>query len=156
VAFVGFQTPTDKTAYQNIIAPMMKEYGEKIQVVFKSYLPPAATQSVSAALGSACANEQGKYLQFVDAVFASQATWNKAKDANPLMKTYAAQAGLNAADFAKCLDSKKYQDLITESFKDGQSFGLQATPSIFVGSDLKAPTAKYDDVKKALDAQLAL
>jgi protein-disulfide isomerase len=155
VVFSNFQNPTDKQAFQTIIAPMVKEYGDRIQVAFKNYLPPASVQATSAALASACANEQGKFLAYGDKLFATQAVWGKAKDATPLLKSYAASAGLNTVDFGKCLDDKKYQDSITEAFAEGQSFGITATPAIFVGSDLQIPTAKYDDIRSVIDGQLA-
>ena len=154
VAFSNFQSPTDKQIYQTVITPMLKDYGDKIQFAFKSYFPPTSAQAMSAALAGACANDQGKFLAYADKLFATQDAWGKAKDATPLLKSYASGAGLNAADFGKCLDSKEYQDLITQTLADGQSFGIAATPSIFVGSDLQVPTAKYDDVKKVLDEQL--
>ncbi len=154
VAFSNFQSPADKAAYQNILSPMIKDYGEKIQVAFKSYLPPTATQAMSAAIAAACANEQGKFLAYADKLFAAQDAWGKAKDATGLLKSYATGAGLNAADFGKCLDSKKYQDQITATLAEGQEFGVASTPAFFVGSDMQKSTAKYDDVKKVLDEQL--
>lgn len=154
VAFGNFQSPADKVAFSTIIQPLIKEYGDKVQVAFKNYLPATATQAVSASMAAACANEQGKFLAYGDKLFATQAVWSKAKDANPILKSYVYSAGLNAVDFGKCVDSKKYQDLITQTFADGQSFGIAQTPSIFVGTDLQASTAKYDDIKKVVDAQL--
>jgi protein-disulfide isomerase len=53
------------------------------------------------------------------------------------------------------LTSKKYNDQLTQVSTEGQSFGVNATPSIFIGSDLQVSTAKYDDIKKAIDGQLA-
>jgi len=154
VAFSDFQNPTDKIAFQSIIAPLAKEYGDKIQIAFKGYFPPTSTQSMSAALAAVCANEQGKFLAYGDKLFVTQAVWGKAKDATPLLKGYAATMGLNVADFGKCLDDKKYQDSIDANITDGQSFGINATPSIFVGSDLQVPNAKYDAIKSVIDEQL--
>lgn len=154
VTFSNFQSPTDRQTFQAVIAPMFKDYGDKIQFSFKNYFPPAATQAMSAALAGACANEQGKFLAYADKVFATQAVWGKAKDAAPLLKSYAAIVGLNAADFGKCLDDKKYQGLITQTLQEGQSFGVASTPAIFVGNQLEAGVLKYDDMKKVLDEQL--
>jgi protein-disulfide isomerase len=155
VAFSNFQSPADKQIYQSVISPMLKEYGDRIQFAFKNYLPATATQAMSAALASACANEQGKFVAYADKLFASQDVWGKVKDATPILKGYAATAGLNAADFNKCLDSKKYQDLITATIADGQSFGVAVTPSIFIGSQLETGALKYDAVKAVIDEQLA-
>ena len=154
VTFGNFQNPEDKQLYQTVIAPMLKDYGEKIQFSFKNYLPPTSAQAMSAALAGLCANEQGKFLEYADKLFATQAVWGKAKDAAPLLKTYANTVGLNAADFGKCLDSKKYQDSITATLTDGQSFGIAATPAIFIDNELEIGAVKYEDIKKNIDQQL--
>lgn len=152
--FTDFANANDAKAYQSIVAPMIKDYGDKVQVVFKNYFPQTSQISLSAALASQCANEQGKFSGFADKLFATQAVWSKVKDASGIFKGYAAGLGLKMSDFNSCLDGKKYQDQITALAQEGQSFGIQSTPSIFVGSDLQLPTVKYDDVKKAIDGQL--
>lgn len=155
VAFGDFQNPADKQFFQTIMTPLVKEYGDKVQVAFKGYVPPASLQGTVAALGAACANEQGKFMEFAEKLFATQTAWSKAKDASASIKTYGGQIGLNAADFGKCVDEKRYQDLTTQNLQDGQAFGLQATPAIFIGSDMQLATAKFDDMKKIIDEQLA-
>lgn len=155
VAFSNFQNPSDKQNYTTVIAPMIKDYADKIQLVFKSYIPPTATQAVSASLAASCANEQGKFAQYAEKLFASQDSWGKAKDASGLLKGYAASLGLNVGDFNKCLDEKKYQENIDKTLAEGQSFGIQATPAMFVGDEFKTGALKYDDVKKVLDEKLA-
>jgi protein-disulfide isomerase len=154
VAFGNFQNPTDKTNYEKIVAPMLKEYGDKIQFVFKSYVPATATQAVSAALAAACANDQGKFLPYAEKLFATQAVWGKATDATTALKGYAATLGLKTGDFNKCLDEKKYQAQLDANLKDGQSFGVAATPAMFVGDSLQSGTVTYDVVKKVLDEKI--
>ncbi|MDD5397096.1 MAG: thioredoxin domain-containing protein [Candidatus Moranbacteria bacterium] len=154
VAFGNFQSPTDKKYYQAVITPMLKDYADKIQFVFKNYVPATATQATSAALAASCANDQGKFLPFADKLFATQDSWSKVKDATAMLKGYAATLGLNTGDFNKCLDDKKYQDQTTANLALGQSFGLAATPSTFVGNELFSASDNYDTVKKAIDGQL--
>lgn len=102
-----------------------------------------------------CANEQGKFLPYADKMYSSQAVWSKLKDANGMLRTYAAQLGLNSANFNKCLADKKYQEKLMQSSNEGQSFGLNETPSIFIGSDIQTSLASYDDIKRLIDEQLA-
>ncbi len=154
VTFGYFQNPVDKKFYQEIITPMIKDYGDKIQFVFKNYFPQSSVQGTSAALAVECANAQGKFLPYADKLFATQEVWGKLKDANGVLKAYAAGLKLNTVDFNKCLDSKQFQDRVAANLAEGEGFGLQATPSMFIGSDLQLPTVKYDDVKKILDEQL--
>ena len=154
VMFSFFQNPGDKQFYQTIVTPMIKEYGEKIQFVFKNYFPPTAPQAPVIAMAAQCANAQGKFLPYADKLFAAQDSLSKLKDASGTLKSYATVLGLNALEFNKCLDSKQFKDQTDTTLKEGQGFAIQATPSMFVGTDLQAPTVKYEDVKKAIDAQL--
>lgn len=155
ISFANFQNPADKSTYQTILAPMLKDYEGKIQFIFKGYVPPTALQGVSAVMAASCANEQGKFAPFAEKLFATQAVWGKAKDANPSMKAYAKGLGLNSVDFNKCLDDKKYQDLVTQTATEGQSFGIQETPAIFIGTEFKSGALKYEEIRTVLDQQLS-
>lgn len=155
VEFSDFANPTDAKFYKDIISPMFKDYGDKIQFSFKNYFMPTSAQSLSAALASECANEQGKFLPYAEKLYGTQAIWGKLKDATGTLEAYAAGLGLNSGNFNQCLTSKKYQDQLTQSATEGQSFGVNETPSVFIGSDLQGATAKYDDIKKVIDEQLA-
>jgi protein-disulfide isomerase len=134
---------------------MLKDYGDKIQFVFKNYPLPTQPLAASAALAGECANAQGKFLAYADKLFGAQDSWTKMKDATGLFKVYALQTGLNSADFNKCLDSKQLQPLIDATTTQGQQFGIQATPAMFIGDNFQDGLVKYDDVKKIIDEQLA-
>lgn len=155
VSFANFQNPADKDAFQTIVTPMIKEYGDKIQFVFKGIAAPNSIQGSDAVLAAACANEQGKFLEYADKLFATQSIWGKTKDAAPLLKSYATMLGIKSADFNKCLDDKKYKDLATQPLQDAQSFGISATPAIFIGTELKTGSLKYDDIKAVLDEKIS-
>lgn len=155
VEFSDFANPSDAQSYKTVTSQMLKDYADKIQVVFKNYFPPTSAQSASAAMAAQCANEQGKFLPYAEKLYAAQTVWSKLKDATFTFKSYATQLGLKTADFNSCLDGKKYQDQITQQAADGQAFGLNATPAIFVGSDLQKSTATYNDIKSAIDQQLS-
>ncbi|MEI7621758.1 MAG: thioredoxin domain-containing protein [Candidatus Moraniibacteriota bacterium] len=154
VSFTYLQNPADKKFFQEIVTPMLKDYGEQIQFVFKNYFPASSKPAVTVAMATQCADAQGKFLPFVDKLFATQEVWSKATDASGIFKGYAAMLKLNVNDFAKCLSTKQFQDKLDGSIKDGQDFGIQATPALFIGNDLQKPTAAYGDIREALDKQL--
>jgi protein-disulfide isomerase len=153
--FTDFQCPFCKNFHQSVIAQLLKEYGDKIQFVFKNYPLQSHAQANVAALAGACANEQGKFVEYSDKLFATQDVWGKQKDATATLKGYAATLKLNVVDFNKCLDDKKYQDLIDQTKTEAQSFGIQGTPTMFIGNEIQNSSAKYDDIKKVIDDQLA-
>jgi len=154
VEFSDFTNPADSQFYKDVVSQAIKDYGDKIQFSFKNYFLPTSVQSLSAAMASECANEQGKFLPYAEKLYATQAAWGKMKDATGALKSYATQLGLNYANFNQCLTNKKYQDKLTQSASEGQSFGVNETPSIFIGTNVQTSAAKYDDVKKIIDEQL--
>lgn len=155
VEFADFASPQGKTLHQQVIDKMLQEYGDKVSYVFKSVPVNPQSSAQGAALAAGCAFDQGKFAVYADKLFDTQNVWVKMKDANGLFKAYALQLGLNAGDFNKCLDAKKYQDQIAKSSQQAQDLSLGAIPSVFVNENLQASGVKYDDLKKALDEQLA-
>lgn len=155
VEFTDFQCPYCKKLHEEVISKMLKEYGDKVQLVFKNYPLPSHTMAEPAALASECANEQGKFEAYADKLFANQETWGKLKDASGTFKSYASQLGLKSSDFSKCLDDKKYQEKVKATLDEGQDFGIQGTPALFIGDNFQNGLVKYEDVKKILDEKLA-
>lgn len=100
-----------------------------------------------AAEASHCANEQGKYWEMHDRLFANQ----KALGIKELPK-HAEALGMDATKFQQCLDSGKYAARIRKDLTEGQKLGVTGTPGFFLGitepngTDLKA-------VRKIVGAQ---
>ncbi len=106
----------------------------KIKMEFFLY-PPFET-----AEAGACANEQGKFMPFHDYFFKHQQEF---KDKNDLGK-FAAAAGLDKASFLDCLNSKKYESLAQEWLADGQTKGVDGTPTFFIGDEKSAVPGSFD------------
>lgn len=154
VEFSDFQSPASKQFDQQVIAKLKKEYGDKVLFVFKHYPLPDHIRAPFASMASECANEQGKFDQYADKLFETQGVWSKTKD-DALFKVYAKQLGLNNEQFDKCVDDRKFKDQVAASFTEGQTFGLTTAPTLFINDQLQSGSLKYDDLKKALDEQLA-
>ena len=154
VEFSDFANTSDAKFFKEVVSQIIKDYGDKVQFSFKNYFMPSSTQSLSAALASECANEQGKFFAYAEKLYSTQKIWGKMKDITGVLKSYATQLGLKSADFNQCLDSKKYQDKLMQSSSEGQSFGINETPFIFIGSDIKTSVASYDEIKQNIEEQL--
>jgi protein-disulfide isomerase len=153
IEFSDFQCPYCK-AFQPTIDQALKEYGDKIQFVFKEFpLSNIHPQANSGALAAECANEQGKFIAYADKLFASQSDWTTSTDTKK-MKTYAVLLGMNANQFNTCLDSKKYQSKIDADQAEGQSFGISGTPDVFVNSQFQAGAIDYPTLKGLIDGEL--
>jgi protein-disulfide isomerase len=49
-------------------------------------------------------------------------------------KQYAVPLGLNAASFNSCIDSSKYTDKIQKETSEGSQYGVNGTPTFYVGN----------------------
>ena len=108
VEFTDFQCPYCK-AFHATLQETLKEYGDKVLYVYKNYPLPIHAQAENAALAGECANEQGKFADYADNLFAKQDEWGKTTGVQKF-KDYARTLKLDTAQFNSCLDDKKYQD----------------------------------------------
>ena len=81
-----------------------------------------------AAKAARCANDQGKFWEFHDALFA-----NQGKLAPADLKSAAKTLGLNTKDFDACFDDKaKYDAEIKKDVAAGEKLGVDGTPAFFI------------------------
>jgi len=85
-------------------------------------------QAFKAAEASYCADEQGKYWEMHDRLFANQ----KALGVKDLPQ-HAQALGLDESKFQQCLDSGKYAARIRKDLTEGQKLGVTGTPGFFLG-----------------------
>ena len=131
VAFSDYQCPYCQRA-EATITQILQE--NDIKVYFRNWPLPAQMHpdALNAAEAAQCANEQNKFWEMHDKLFASQANLTVAA-----LKQYAVDLGLNATQFNTCLDTNKYSALITKDQSDGTGYGVQGTPTFFIGTSQK-------------------
>ncbi|HEX8903673.1 MAG TPA: DsbA family protein, partial [Longimicrobiaceae bacterium] len=108
-------------------------------------MPLGFKWSFLSARSGRCANEQGKFWEYHDILFARQSEWAFDKDPAEKMAGYAQQAGLDAGKFEQCVRSDRYAREVSESYQLGQSLGVQGTPTIFVNGRKMDTPANYHD-----------
>ena len=91
-----------------------------------------------AAVATRWANEQGKYWEMHDRLFANQQTLNQ-------WDAHAAAIGLDAASFSSCLSSDKYVADVRKDIELTQKIGVQGTPGFYfaTGSGTKVTTTSF-------------
>ncbi len=105
----------------------VKTYGDQIRVVFRQFPLNIHPRAQKAAEASLCANEQGKFWQMHDAMFADQKKLELAD-----LKAKAGALGVDQAKFDQCLDGGKYAAQVATDLADGQKVGVTGTPAIFI------------------------
>jgi len=152
--FSDFQCPYCKVFHESILKKIVSTYGDKILLVFKNYPLSMHPQAENASLAGECANEQGKFMAYADKVFSEQANWGKTTGTQSF-KNYAKLVGLNAIQFNKCLDEKKYADKINTDKNEADGFGVSGTPALFINDQSVDISSGLDNVKKLIDENLA-
>ncbi len=152
VEYSDFQCPYCK-AFHPAVKQMLSEYKDQIRFVYKNLPLSFHPQSQNAAEAGECANEQGKFAQYADLLFANQADWGKTTGTQNF-KNYARQIGLKADQFNSCIDSKKYADKIAADAAEAASFGVNGTPGMFIGDAFVGGAESYDALKKTIDEKL--
>src|SRR5215475_2803928 len=127
VKFEDFQCPFCKQ-FQPTIMELLSRYNGKIKLVHKDLpldsLHPQARQAAEAAR---CADEQGQFWSYHDALYAHSPNADKQS-----LTRYAKEVGLDINAFGRCLDSGKFKAVVQRDLRDGALLGVTGTPTLFI------------------------
>jgi protein-disulfide isomerase len=123
------------------------------------YPLPMHGNTWNASRAAACADEQGKFWEMHDAIYANQDRWDTQATNKPdkLLKQLGGQiAGINADQFNQCVDTKKTQAKIQAHLKIAEARQINATPTFIFGGDKQfAGFLSYDQFKQFVDQAVA-
>ncbi len=127
VEFSDFQCPACQ-GFNPTIGQIQKAYGDKVQIAFRQYpLRSIHPQAQKAAEASLCARDQGKFWELHDVMFSNQAALQVEQ-----LKASAGALGVDADEFARCLDSGRHEKAIQDDIERGDKAGVSGTPSVYV------------------------
>lgn len=125
-------------------------YGEKVRIVFRHLPLPMHPHALKAAEAALCAEEEGKFWEMHDAMFADQR--NLGIDA---LKAKAATLGLDAARFDECLASGRHAARVQADLAEGQQVGANGTPTFFINGRYLSGAQPFEAFKELIDDELA-
>jgi protein-disulfide isomerase len=148
IVFTDFQCPSCAATHP-VVDETLKAYGNRVRLVVRDFPLPQHAQARKAAEAAAASNAQGKFFEYIALLFRNQTALDV-----PSLKKYAAELGLNTARFNAALDSGEYAAEVEHDIEDGEQYGVDSTPSIFVnGVRLRDLTAEA--LRAAIDRALA-
>ncbi|RKH13935.1 hypothetical protein D7Y13_23575 [Corallococcus praedator] len=149
VEFSDFECPFCSRAIASV-DQVTKTYGDKVRLVFRQFPLEFHKQAQKAAEASLCANDQGKFWEMHDALFANQ----KALGVEDLKKT-AAGLKLDTAKFNTCLDSGEKAAQVKADQADGSKVGVNGTPAFFINGIMLSGAQPFEEFKSIIDAELS-
>jgi protein-disulfide isomerase len=152
VEFSDFHCPFCRTV-QPTLLQLLDRYPGKVRIVYKDLpldgLHPNARQASEAAR---CANEQGKFWQYHDALYSSAAGTDVSVEA---LSGLATKTGLDVAAFKQCLEADRHAAGIQRDMEQAERLGLSGTPAFFVNGRLLTGAQPLEGFTKIIDEELA-
>jgi protein-disulfide isomerase len=148
VEFSDYQCPFCSRA-ETVVDEVMKKYGEKVRLIMRDYPLSFHQNAETAAMGSECAEEQGKFWEMHKAMFGNQAKLA----ATDLVET-AGSLGLDKEAFKGCLDSGKFRSEVQKDFQDGQKYGVTGTPTFFINGVMVVGARGVESFSEIIDREL--
>ena len=113
-------------------------------------------ESMGAAVGARCAARDGRFEAYHEIVFANQRGENLGALAKDRLVAIAELAGLDAASFEACLADPALAEQVAAETEVGVGLGIQATPTIIVGSQQLRGVPDWETLIAAVEAQEAI
>lgn len=149
VVFSDFECPYCLDA-EKIIAQLEQDFPQKIRVVWKDLPNPRVYfESKPAAEAARCAQKQGKFWEFHDALF--QNAQNLSVE---LYIKIASDLQLNLDDFQNCTQTHMTESIIQKTYIEGKWLGITATPYFFINDVTVSGAREYEYFKDVVEKEL--
>lgn len=152
--YFDYQCPFCLRAAVGVLPAIEQEYVETGKAKLEAKpIAILGDESVLAAQAAECANEQGRFWDFHDILFANQGKERSGVFSADNLKRFAAALGLDTAAFGSCLDSGKYAAAVRQDTAAAQAAGVKSTPTLLVNGTKVDST--LDALRTAIEAALA-
>jgi len=152
VLFQNYLCPHCQQQYP-ILDRIINIYKDRVKFIFRDYpVEFAFPGSELAAQAAECADDQGKYWEYVGLLYDNQASLNN----EDVLKSLANQLMMEQVAFDNCLTTKKYYAEVMMDLQAGATLGVSGTPTFFIKGVKVAGAITYNNFVKVLDEQLEL
>ncbi len=148
VEYSDFQCPYCR-AVEASLRQVMKKYGDQVRLVYMDFPLPFHQHAMDAAIAARCADEQGQFWTYHDALIENPSTLS-----TPGLKNTAEQLGLDSMTFDRCLDGRKYESSVVADRTQGERIGAHGTPYFIVGNRSMSGAQPASAFESAIDQQL--
>jgi protein-disulfide isomerase len=163
VNFDDFQCPFCSRMHQTLFPELLKEYGDRVQFVYKDYpLSEIHPWAIHAAVDANClaAQNNDAYWDFADHIHANQreVSSEKGRDAqfaalDRLTLEQGQKHNLDQTKLQACVKAQN-EDAIKASMHEAEGVGVNATPTLFVNGEEMDGALPVGELRAALDSAL--
>ena len=129
----------------------------QIRVRYMDFPLDVHANTWDASLAASCANDQGKFWEMHDQIFATQDKWNGEATKRPRgpLGDVAKGLGLDMNKYNACMDAETHRAQIQANQQEGMRRQVSQTPTFLIGDQLIPGAQPFDKFKALVDAALA-
>ncbi len=147
------QDPTWEPIVPNLLATYVKD--GKVKFIYRDFPLDGHPQAQETAEAAECADEQGKFMEMHDKIFAGVSEWaGDDEQAKATLKKYASDLSLDTEKFNDCLDSGKYTEEVRKDYADGVRAGVSGTPTFYVNGREISGAQSFKNMASLIDELL--
>lgn len=147
IEFSDFQCPFCRQS-QATIKKILETYNHQVRLVFRHFPLEMHSDAFSSAQAAVCANQQGLFWKYHDALFSSNDLSDKG------LNRIAQTVGLDSSKFDQCMTSDKSREVVTKDVKDAQRLGINSTPTFIVNGNLIRGAISFSEFSAVVDREL--
>lgn len=136
-------------AMKKVLEVVLPDYRERVAFVWKDFPNPIHIEAKTAAMAARCAQNQGKFWEYHDYLFETQADLSR-----EIYNKIALGLNLDLSVFNKCLDGKETAHLIGGGLEDGQKVGVDATPYLIIGNGVYNYALSEEELQGIIESRL--
>jgi len=133
IEFGDYQCHFCNVHFHNTEHSLLENYIEtgKVKMIFKDFTI-IGPDSVNAANGAHCADDQGKFWQYHDILYNNWTGENNGWASSDNLLRFAQEIKLNIEQWSDCMIDSRHSQIISDSSKDARDLGITGTPAFFV------------------------
>jgi protein-disulfide isomerase len=150
VEFSDFQCPFCKQS-QATLKQLQAQYAGKLKLVYRDFpLDQLHPQARAAAEAARCANDQAKFWEYHDVLFAQSP-----QASSESLRRYAEQTGLDITAFDRCLSSGLHREAVQRDVEEGTRLGITGTPAFFINGRPVLGAQQIEAFTRVIEDELA-
>ena len=139
IVFSDFQCPSCVRFHTETLPTLAEQYLDTglARLIYRDF-PDQHTypNAVNAAAAAECAGDQNMYWEYHDILSDRAKEWDSLSRSRALaqFESYAETIDLDRSDFLRCINGGKYVPEVISDHTDGVAYGVDTTPTLFVGN----------------------
>ena len=148
IGFSDYECPYCSVV-EETVKKVIAHYGDKVRYVHRDFPLPFHANAHPAAQASRCANAQGKFWEYHDALFEQTSL------SAEVFSTIAESLTLDKAAFDKCMADEEFGAAVDADAAAGAAVGVTGTPAFFVNGRMMGGAQPLEAFQGVINDQLA-